>query len=178
LYQYTVPGGLSVAVIFPRILSVSVLRLLVTSGQRWPTLTVVGGVGGLRRSVNPLFGRSVLIVEDEPLIALELHEALHGAGASILAATTIKEALVLIAGAQICAAIVDVNLGGHDCSSVCAALSSDRSRLCSTRDILVPLRYRLGLMHQRATSPRQIEYWSIRSRGSSPLNSLSNRQRP
>jgi CheY-like chemotaxis protein len=65
----------------------------------------------------------VLIVEDEPLIALELHEALHGTGASTLAATTIKEALALIARAQICAAIVDVNLGGHDCSSVCAALS-------------------------------------------------------
>ena len=65
----------------------------------------------------------MLIVEDEPLIALELHNALHAAGASILAATTIKEALTLITRAQICAAIVDVNLGGHDCSSVCVALS-------------------------------------------------------
>jgi len=65
----------------------------------------------------------VLIVEDEPLIALELHDALHKAGASILAATTIKDALELIAYAKICAAIVDVKLGGHDCSSVCAALS-------------------------------------------------------
>jgi CheY-like chemotaxis protein len=74
-------------------------------------------------SVNPLLGRSVLIVEDEPLIALELHDALHKAGASIIAATTIGEALALIARAQICAAIVDVNLGGHDCSSVCAALA-------------------------------------------------------
>jgi DNA-binding NtrC family response regulator len=74
-------------------------------------------------SVNPLLGRSVLIVEDEPLIALELHDTLHKAGASILAATTIKEALALIAHSQICAAIVDVRLGGHDSSSVCAALA-------------------------------------------------------
>ena len=74
-------------------------------------------------SVHPLWGRSVLIVEDEPLIALELHNALHDAGASILAATTMKEALALIARAQICAAIVDINLGGHDCSSICAALA-------------------------------------------------------
>jgi hypothetical protein len=29
----------------------------------------------------------------------------------------------LIAYAKICAAIVDVSLGGHDCSSVCAALT-------------------------------------------------------
>lgn len=74
-------------------------------------------------SVNPLLGRSVLIVEDEPLIALELHGALHAAGASIIAATTIKEALHLITYAQICAAIVDVNLGGEDCSRVGAALA-------------------------------------------------------
>jgi CheY-like chemotaxis protein len=74
-------------------------------------------------SVNSLLGRSVLIVEDEPLIALDLHDALHGAGASILAATNIKDALELIAYAQICAAIVDVKLGGDDCSSVCAALA-------------------------------------------------------
>jgi CheY-like chemotaxis protein len=74
-------------------------------------------------SVNPLLGRSVLIVEDEPLIALELHDALHRAGASIHAATTVKEALELIAYVHISAAIVDVNLHGDDCSSVCAALA-------------------------------------------------------
>jgi len=68
-------------------------------------------------------GRSVLIVEDEPLIALDLHDALQEAGATILAATTVNEALELIAYAQICAAIVDVSLGGDDCSSVCAALA-------------------------------------------------------
>jgi CheY-like chemotaxis protein len=74
-------------------------------------------------SANPLLGRSVLIVEDEPLIALELLDALQAAGASILAATTIQEALELIAYAKICAAVVDINLGGDDCSSVCAALA-------------------------------------------------------
>jgi DNA-binding NtrC family response regulator len=74
-------------------------------------------------SVNPLFGRSVLIVEDEPLIALELHNALYLAGANILAATNIKDALELIAYARICAAIVDVKLGNDDCSNICAALS-------------------------------------------------------
>ena len=43
--------------------------------------------------------RDVLIVEDEPLIALELHNALHLAGASILAATNIEAALGVIAHA-------------------------------------------------------------------------------
>ena len=74
-------------------------------------------------SANPLLGRSVLIVEDEPLIALELHNALRTAGASILAATNVKDALELIAYAQICAAIVDVRLGDRDCSKVCTSLT-------------------------------------------------------
>ena len=74
-------------------------------------------------TVDPLLGRSVLIVEDEPLIALELHNALSIAGASILAATNIKDALELIGHAGICVAVVDVKLGAHDCSSVCAALT-------------------------------------------------------
>jgi hypothetical protein len=40
----------------------------------------------------------------EDLIALELHDALHSVGASILAATTVKDALGLIADARISAA--------------------------------------------------------------------------
>jgi CheY-like chemotaxis protein len=79
--------------------------------------------GSVVGSVSPLVGRTVLIVEDEPLIALELHNTLHEAGASILSATNIKDALEFIAYAKISAAIVDVNLGGHDCSSVCDALT-------------------------------------------------------
>jgi CheY-like chemotaxis protein len=75
------------------------------------------------RVESPLRGRSVLIVEDEPLIALEVHDALRSAGASVLAATNTKEAMDLIGYAQICAAIVDVDLGGDDCSNVCAALT-------------------------------------------------------
>jgi len=34
-------------------------------------------------SVDPLRGRLVLIVEDEPVIALDFHEVLRSAGASI-----------------------------------------------------------------------------------------------
>jgi DNA-binding NtrC family response regulator len=52
-----------------------------------------------------------------------LHNALHLAGASILAATNIEAALGVIAHAKICAAIVDVNLNGYDCSAICAALA-------------------------------------------------------
>ena len=43
-----------------------------------------------------LFGRSVLIVEDEPLIALEVHAAFNAAGASITSAADTQKALRMI----------------------------------------------------------------------------------
>ena len=47
-------------------------------------------------SVNPLMGRSVLIVEDEPLHSTRtLHRVLDSVGASIVAASAIKGALAL-----------------------------------------------------------------------------------
>ena len=71
----------------------------------------------------PLTGTSVLIVEDEPLIALDIHAALSAIGASIIAATKGAEALALIRIAEITVAVLDINLGDRDCSTVCSALS-------------------------------------------------------
>ena len=70
-----------------------------------------------------LAGRSILIVEDEPLIALEVHAAFNAAGASIVCAANRKEALRIISLPGLSAAVVDMNLGEHDCSDVCKRLS-------------------------------------------------------
>jgi DNA-binding response OmpR family regulator len=69
-----------------------------------------------------LEGKTILIVEDEPLVALDLHAALRAAGASLIAATNAAEALRLIRRNEISAAVVDVNLGGDNCFAVCQAL--------------------------------------------------------
>jgi CheY-like chemotaxis protein len=69
-----------------------------------------------------LRGESVLIVEDEPLIALQIHAALSATGASIIAATNGAEALELIRSADISVAVLDINLGDRDCSAACRAL--------------------------------------------------------
>jgi DNA-binding response OmpR family regulator len=71
---------------------------------------------------GPLAGKTILIVEDEPLIALDLHAALRAAGAGLVAATTTPEALSLIRRNEIAAAIVDVALAKGDCREVCQAL--------------------------------------------------------
>jgi CheY-like chemotaxis protein len=86
-------------------------------------LSSIVGVGAqLLDNPNILHGRTVLIVEDEPLIALELREVLGEEGVSVFAATSSKKAIELIAAADISAAIVDVGLGVEDCSVVCHAL--------------------------------------------------------
>jgi DNA-binding response OmpR family regulator len=73
-----------------------------------------------------LVGVCVLIVEDEPIIALDLHAALSAAGAGIIAATNASEALQLILRNDISAAVIDIRLGDRDCSAVCQALFHHR----------------------------------------------------
>jgi len=70
-----------------------------------------------------LTGRSILVVEDEPLIALEVHAAFKATGASIVSAANTREALRTINLPDLSAAVVDINLGGGDCSVVCKRLS-------------------------------------------------------
>jgi CheY-like chemotaxis protein len=72
---------------------------------------------------RPLVGRSILIVEDEPLIALEVHAAFSAAGASITSAADTEEALRMINAPGLSAAVVDINLGRGDCTTVCERLS-------------------------------------------------------
>jgi CheY-like chemotaxis protein len=74
------------------------------------------------RRLTPLLGQSILIVEDEPLIALDVHETLGEAGASLLAATTLAEALDMLTYAHVTAAVLDMNLGGPDCAAMCTEL--------------------------------------------------------
>jgi DNA-binding response OmpR family regulator len=89
---------------------------------------LVAGPG--RRPTNSersfLRGCSILVVEDEPLIALDLHAALYAAGAGIIAATNAKEALRLISRNEISAAVIDIRLGNQDSLEVCQALFHHR----------------------------------------------------
>ena len=77
----------------------------------------------MRTHNGTLAGRSILIVEDEPLIALEVHAAFTAAGASIVSAANRKETLRMISLPGLSAAVVDMNLGGSDCADVCMRLS-------------------------------------------------------
>jgi CheY-like chemotaxis protein len=69
-----------------------------------------------------LFGKMILIVEDEPLVALDLHAALSAAGAGVIAASDTTEALRLLRRNQVSAAVLDLRLGDRYCIAVCQAL--------------------------------------------------------
>ena len=67
----------------------------------------------------------ILIVEDEPLIALELEEFLINAGFKIAAiAGKLEKALALIESGSCDAAIVDANLAGVSASPLASALTA------------------------------------------------------
>ena len=66
----------------------------------------------------------ILIVEDEPLIALELEEFLIEAGFRVAIAGKLEKALALIESAAFDAAIVDANLAGVSASPLASALTA------------------------------------------------------
>ena len=72
----------------------------------------------------PLRGRSILVVEDEPLIALDLKRCLEGAGAYVLCASTLAGALRLMDRPGLSAAVLDYSLTDGDCRPVSARLMS------------------------------------------------------
>ena len=69
-----------------------------------------------------LRGRSILVVEDEPLIGLDIRTALEEAGAHVTATTTARHALILVEHDGLAAAIMDHALADGDSTELCARL--------------------------------------------------------
>jgi CheY-like chemotaxis protein len=71
---------------------------------------------------RPLQGRTILVVEDQPLIALDIAEALEDAGAGVTVANTLCEGLSLVENDELAGAVLDHGLGDGDSSPLCARL--------------------------------------------------------
>jgi CheY-like chemotaxis protein len=67
--------------------------------------------------------RWILVVEDQPLVALAIANRFSQAGASVLSAGTLQEGLRLAEHPHLSAAILDLALGEHDCVPLCIRLS-------------------------------------------------------
>jgi DNA-binding response OmpR family regulator len=70
-----------------------------------------------------LTGRSILVIEEETLVALQLEEQLHRAGAKVLGARWLREALHMAEHPALSAAVVNLRLGSDSTSRVCRRLS-------------------------------------------------------
>lgn len=73
---------------------------------------------------RPLAGRIILIIEDEPLIAIDVQDAFQDAGATAIIARTLAAALVEVEQPGLSAAIVDHTLGDGDSSELCERLTA------------------------------------------------------
>ena len=66
----------------------------------------------------------MIIIEDEPLVAMDLESTLRAPGCEVVgSAGTLDKARLLISHAQYDAALVDVNLSGHPVDELAAALT-------------------------------------------------------
>jgi DNA-binding response OmpR family regulator len=72
--------------------------------------------------VDRLRGRSVLVIEHEPLIARELEEQLKRAGARVFAASKLRDALHLANHPALAAAVINQRLGNEKTTAVCRRL--------------------------------------------------------
>ena len=70
-----------------------------------------------------LFGRSILIVEDEALIALDIALEFEKAGAFVLTARSLAEATDLVEHDGLAAAVLDFGLGDGDAEALCVRLN-------------------------------------------------------
>lgn len=71
-----------------------------------------------------LEGRSIFIVEDEPLIALCVAQAFERADASVVTAHTIRQASVFVENDGLSAAVLDHTLGDGNSDHLCERLKA------------------------------------------------------
>jgi len=99
-------------------------------------------------------GRWILVVEDQPLVALHLADTLMKAGASVLSAPTLQEGLRLAEHPQLSAAILDFVLGQQDCVPLCVRLTERRIPfVIHTGYAEVPAACHVGLIVPKPATP-------------------------
>jgi len=66
---------------------------------------------GVPSGSGPLAGRTILVVEDEPLVTLDVERVLRGAGARVVSAGQVESGLFITEHPDLSAAVVDLHLG-------------------------------------------------------------------
>ena len=69
-----------------------------------------------------LQGHAILVVEDEPMIVLDIVQGLRSAGAVVLTAHNLQDGLQLAAQSELSAAVIDIGLGDGEGTALCQCL--------------------------------------------------------
>ena len=78
-----------------------------------------------------LEGRSILVVEDEPLIVMDITQAFEATGAALTTTNTLKHALILVEHDGLSGAILDHALGGENSSFALVSRSAGFPSSCT-----------------------------------------------
>lgn len=89
---------------------------------RWARRRLAPAWGRIMKSIA-LSGRSILVVEEEPLLALQIEEQFYRAGARVLGAGKLHEALHLAEHPALAAAVVNLRVGSDSTKRVCNRLA-------------------------------------------------------
>lgn len=93
-----------------------------TPSSDWHRLAIVEPSERSARRI--LAGRKFLIVEDEPLVAMDIADLLEGAGAEVVGSTgNVTEALRYISGSVLHGVLLDANLFGSPVDEIAAELT-------------------------------------------------------
>jgi DNA-binding NtrC family response regulator len=85
-----------------------------------PKLTLVQGLNAM----SSLAGRTILVVEDEVLIALDLVQSIKEAGARAILVNTAKVGINFLELSTISAADIDHQVGDEDSANLCEHLTA------------------------------------------------------
>jgi hypothetical protein len=102
-----------------------------------------------------LAGRSILIIEDEPLIALDIEIDFRRVGAKVLSTAYFWVGLHFAEHPGLSAAVLDLRLGLEDCTAICRRLSELRIPFMFYSGYGALLRMRFGRMLRSSASPQK-----------------------
>lgn len=107
-----------------------------------------------------LKGKRILLIEDEPLVSMDMESSLTAAGCKVIGpAGTIEDAKLLVEDADYDAALVDANLAGHPVDELAAVLTRKNCPFAFVtgygREAL-PLGFREGVMLGKPFSQDQL----------------------
>ena len=77
-------------------------------------------------AIDRLDAQTILVVEDEPFILLEIQRILEEVGARVLTARSVREALALLSAERFTASILDYRLQGGTADDLCHQLTARR----------------------------------------------------